>query len=128
MLCLIFKVVIFIVGYVLPIGLSLHGWKNKKYEMIEYYLKYVYFFVIFENLVTPSLGRVIYRISSFLWCVLHLTIYIILITPKLNYLNTIYDKISKINNQNNIGLYWNKYLVNPLNDKFNKIIKKLKTL
>ncbi|KOB85902.1 hypothetical protein PFDG_01374, partial [Plasmodium falciparum Dd2] len=71
---------------------------------------------------------VIYRISSFLWCILHLTIYIILITPKLNYLNSIYDKISKINNQNNIGLYWNKYLVNPLNDKFNKIVKKLKTL
>ncbi|ANQ08485.1 Uncharacterized protein PCOAH_00024910 [Plasmodium coatneyi] len=124
----LFKVIIFVLGYLLPVVLSFHGWKNKKYEMVEYYLKYVYFFVVFENVVTPSLGALIYKISSFIWCIIHLALYFILIIPKFNYLNTIYDKLSKVNSQNNVTLYINKYIVNPLNDKVNKIVKKLKTM
>ncbi|SBT77052.1 conserved Plasmodium protein, unknown function [Plasmodium ovale] len=119
---------IFVLGYLLPVGLSLHGWKNKKYEMIEYYLKYVYFFVVFEHIVTPSVGAIIYKISGFIWCLLHLALYTVLITPKFNYLNMIYEKVNKINSQNNVTLYVNNYIINPLNDQVNKIVKKLKTL
>ncbi|GAW80941.1 hypothetical protein, conserved [Plasmodium gonderi] len=128
MFCLLFNTIIFVVGHLLPVGLSLHGWKNKKYEMVEYYLKYVYFFVIFENIVTPSIGAIIYKISGFIWCLLHLALYLVLITPKFNYLNIIYEKVGKINSQNNVTLYVNNYVVNPLNDQVNKIVKKLKTL
>ncbi|CAA9988197.1 conserved Plasmodium protein, unknown function [Plasmodium knowlesi strain H] len=124
----LFKLIIFVVGYLLPVGLSFHGWKNKKYEMVEYYLKYVYFFVVFENIVTPSIGALIYKISSFIWCLIHLSLYVVLIIPKFNYLNVIYEKVSKVNSQNNVTLYINNYIVNPLNDKVNKIVKKLKTL
>ncbi|KJP86106.1 hypothetical protein AK88_04229 [Plasmodium fragile] len=128
MFCTLFKLIVFVVGYLLPVLLSFHGWKNKKYEMVEYYLKYVYFFVVFENVVTPSIGAVLYKISGFIWCMIHLSLYVVLIIPKFNYLNIIYDKVSKVNSQNNVALYINKYVVNPLNDQVNKIVKKLKTL
>ncbi|CRH00041.1 conserved Plasmodium protein, unknown function [Plasmodium relictum] len=115
-------------GYLLPIGLSLHGWNNKKYDMVEYYLKYIFFFVIFENMITPLLGTIIYKINPSVWCFLHLCIYIILITPRFNYLYLIYDTVNKFTNQNNLTLLWNNYLVNPLNDKVSKVIKKVRNL
>ncbi|KAI4838298.1 hypothetical protein MKS88_002772 [Plasmodium brasilianum] len=128
MLCFLFKIMIFMVGYLLPVGLSLHGWKHKKYEIVEYCLKYIFFFVIFESLVTTSIGAIIYKISGFIWCLLHLALYVILIMPKFDYLNIIYEQVSKFNSQNNVTLYLNNYIINPLNSQVNKIVKKLKTL
>ncbi|CRG96221.1 conserved Plasmodium protein, unknown function [Plasmodium gallinaceum] len=128
MICIFYHLIIFLVGYLLPIGLSFHGWNNKKYDMVEYYLKYIFFFVIFENMITPLVGTIIYKINSSVWCFLHLSIYIILITPKFNYLYLIYETVSKVTNQNNLTSLWNNYLVKPLNDKINKVIKKVKNI
>ncbi|CDU18099.1 hypothetical protein YYC_04625 [Plasmodium yoelii 17X] len=128
MICFIVKLLIFIAAYIVPSGMAFHGMKNKRYDMVEYYLKYIYFFIIFEHLITPTFGRFISGINCFIWGIIHLSLYVVLIIPKFNYLNNIYEKVAKINGDNNISFYFNNYVISPLNMKANAIIKKLKTL
>ncbi|VWU51702.1 conserved protein, unknown function [Hepatocystis sp. ex Piliocolobus tephrosceles] len=124
---LLLKILAFIIGYLIPIGLSLHGCKNQKHTMVEYYLKYIFFIVIYETFIATTIGLIIYKISKFIWCLLNLSIYILFLTPKFNYLNMIYDKAYAFNKENNVSLQFNNYFVKPLSNKLNNFLKKMKT-
>lgn len=106
---------------------ALHGWSNKKYEITEYYLKYIFFFVCFEKLATPLIGNLIYTLNAGTWCFLHLTLYIILLTPRTNYLNLIFDTLGVLTNTHSFTAVLNTHVVNPLNDQIGRVWKKLKT-
>lgn len=126
--CALYVLVIIICGYLVPIGFSFHGWSNKKFEIVEYYLKFIFFFIMFENFVSPSLGMIVYKLNHVLWCLLHIALYLLLISPKLNYLNKIYEHVNRVTHPKCVSTMCNNYVVGPLGEKLGKAIDKVKDL